>query len=113
MKIGLKALAAFGCAELIWEVLLECLVVRMPNPRVVPVLGRVPYYGLVVNGEEGFAITRFNRLGMRREDENLAPTPGEWRLLALGDSYTEAIHVGDSQTFCARLERLLQARSRQ
>ena len=60
-------------------------------------LGRLLAPGLYVSGQEGFCVTHVNRLGMRNRE--IGPKrPGDYRILMLGDSYTEGFQVGDAQT---------------
>jgi lysophospholipase L1-like esterase len=111
MKIAFKALAAFLLAVIVWEVILQLCFFRLPFPNKVPVLGPVERHGLVVEGIEGYTMTRMNSLGMRGEDEPVPKQPGEFRILVLGDSQTEGNQVADSETYCSQLQRLLQSRT--
>jgi hypothetical protein len=104
-------MAALVCALLVWEVLLECLVVRSPGSVEHPVLGSIPARGILVNGQEGYGIAHINSLGMRGPEIGRRQA-GEYRILTLGDSFTQAVQVGDEQTFCCRLQRALAAKTR-
>lgn len=50
---------------------------------------------------------RFSSLGLRDRERTLAKPAGTCRILVVGDSYTEALQVDASDTFVAKLERLL------
>lgn len=50
---------------------------------------------------------RFNSLGLRDGERTVAKAPGTFRVLVLGDSYTEALQVDAEETFTSKLERLL------
>jgi lysophospholipase L1-like esterase len=49
----------------------------------------------------------FNDMGCRDRDYPLERTPGTWRILALGDSYTQGAGVHAADVFTERLEQLL------
>ena len=49
----------------------------------------------------------FNDMGCRDRDYPLERTPGTWRILALGDSYTQGAGVHAPDVFTERLEQLL------
>ena len=49
----------------------------------------------------------FNDMGCRDRDYPLERTPGTWRILALGDSYTQGAGVHAADVFTERLERQL------
>lgn len=53
-----------------------------------------------------------NSYGLRGREPAVPKTPGVYRILCLGDEQTLAIHVAQAETFTARLERLLQSRSK-
>ncbi|HLJ55425.1 MAG TPA: SGNH/GDSL hydrolase family protein [Chthonomonadaceae bacterium] len=94
---------------MIWEVILECTVVRMPGAQTHPILGRLSGAGLLVHGTEGFSVTHVNTLGMRN-CEIRPKSAAVTRVLVLGDSFTEAYQVGDAQTYCARAGAALRSR---
>jgi len=50
---------------------------------------------------------RTNAFGMMGDDIKVQKDPDTFRILALGDSYTEAIQVPSNKNFCGRLESLL------
>ena len=58
---------------------------------------------------EGAAYIRINRFGFRHGARAPHKPPGTWRVAVLGDSFIEAFQVPEEQTFCAQLERRLQA----
>jgi lysophospholipase L1-like esterase len=59
--------------------------------------------------KEGRAYIRINRYGFRHGDRGPAKPAETWRVAVLGDSFIEAFQVPEEQTFCAQLERRLQA----
>jgi hypothetical protein len=65
--------------------------------------------GTLIQGSEGFAITSINQDGWRGP-EFLAPYPGEVRIIAVGDSFTEALQVADGFTYGDQLSSLLERR---
>ncbi|MBP1763007.1 MAG: hypothetical protein H6Q65_65 [Firmicutes bacterium] len=106
MKAACKLFIALVCALLIWEILLECTMFRSSGATSHPVLGRIPDYGLCLNGREGFSAFSRNRFGFRNPE--IGPKQQDQsRILVLGDSYTEAIQVNNQDTFCSQLEQSL------
>jgi lysophospholipase L1-like esterase len=71
-----------------------------------PVLGKVKSAGVYLWGEEGFGRASINSLGLHGP-EPAPPAAGEHRILALGDSFTEGMAVGDDGTFSAVLQQTL------
>jgi lysophospholipase L1-like esterase len=57
--------------------------------------------------KEGEAYITINRAGLRDREHNLEKAAGTFRIVLLGDSYTEALQVPMEQTFGARLEQEL------
>lgn len=101
-----KACAALLCAWIAWEILLELAVLKSPRHLVHPQLGMIFERGRYLQSAEGFCNTRINSLGMRYGE--IAPKAGgAYRIMALGDSYTEGFQVSDDTTFCALLQRQL------
>jgi GDSL-like Lipase/Acylhydrolase family len=64
--------------------------------------------GYLWNGDASFrsADARINNMGLRGADIEVEPGRRK-RILALGDSYTFGVGVGDAETFCAVLEQAL------
>ena len=54
---------------------------------------------------EGHGYVRINRAGFRDREHELAPAPGRVRIAVLGDSFAEAKHVDQEETFWAIAER--------
>src|SRR5262249_50059101 len=52
------------------------------------------------------ALMRQNNYGLRGADFDPAQSSGKSRVLVLGDSFTEAIHVSEEQSFVGRLNKL-------
>ncbi len=94
LRIMFAALLALA----VWEVILENCVLREPGGASSPVLGRILKPGIYVQGTEGYCRTRMNSLGMRGPE--IGPKSStEYRILMLGDSFTEALQVSDDKTF--------------
>jgi hypothetical protein len=74
-----------------------------------PVLGRIYKEGTYVQGTEGFSRTHINSLGMR-EQEIKTKKKKEVRILALGDSFTEAFQVRDHKIYTNLMEAELNTR---
>ena len=55
---------------------------------------------------------QINREGLRDVEHQYAKPPGVFRILVLGDSFVEAMHVPLESTFPRRLEERLNARRR-
>jgi hypothetical protein len=80
-------------------------------------LERHPTYGFFhVRGYEGWqqsneyvARVRFSQLGLRDPRERYEKPPGTFRILLLGDSFTEAVQVDQRETTAAVLEARLRA----
>ena len=106
-KLLTKFVAALVCSLVLWEVILECAVVRSPGTQTHPDLGRLVSPGLLVHGTEGFSVTHINSLGMRCR-EIQTKSSGSFRVLMLGDSFTEGYQVADGRTFCDRVQAALQ-----
>ena len=101
-----KGVSAFLLALLCIEALLRSFVVCTPAWTQDPILGKIMKPGPFVNGGEGFCRTTIGPYGFRNAE--IPPkTMNEFRLVALGDSSTEANHVSDADTFPKLLEHRL------
>lgn len=103
MKLLLKVILAGLSALLTWQLILMNTVIDTPGTYVHPVLGRIYKSGDNVRGTEGYSRTTINSLGMREEEVQEKKT-NEFRVLALGDSYTEAFQVPDDKMYTTLLE---------
>lgn len=106
MKFILKLGASAVSALLVWEIVLQLFVSKMPMPQSHPILGRISSGGVHVHGTEGFSWYTTNSIGMR-ESEIAPKGSNEYRILVLGDSYTEAAQLFKNKTYTALLERML------
>ena len=108
-------LAGAALSLLLMEVALH-LVEITPVWRVLPVVERElgwpdPDQGYalrpnhqIINVREHRAIATTNSFGLRDNELRLAKSPGVFRVALTGDSVTEALQVGDSQTYEALSE---------
>ena len=106
MKFILKVVIAFIVALLLWEPILENCITKTPGYIVHPVLGRICKQGTYIHGAEGYSRTSINNYGMRGP-EIKNKTDNEYRILVLGDSYTEAFQVSDIDAFPTQLQKKL------
>ena len=98
-----KILFSVFLALFLWEVILQTTLLKNQGYVVHPILGRIYKAGTYVHGSEGHSRTFINRLGMR-DNEIPAKQQNEFRILALGDSYTEAFQVSDEDTYVKVLQ---------
>lgn len=107
MKVALKVLLALIVSLCCTEVLLEAFFYNMP-PRVHDdQLGMVLQPGRYTSSTEGYCRTMLGPHGMRTP--KLGPKqPNEYRVLVLGDSFTEGFQVSDAALFTHQLEVQLQ-----
>lgn len=106
-KLAGKALLALLVALVAWEGILEVTTIRTTGFQQHPELGRILNPGLYVNGQEGYGITKIYAEGAIAQpfpdpNETAAARKAEYRILFLGDSYTEALQVGDQVKFFAK-----------
>ena len=67
----------------------------------------VPNLASVYEREEFRAPVHINSLGFRDREWTIPKPPGTYRIVALGDSFTEGMQVGDDETFSARMREAL------
>ena len=89
MKLILKVLVALIIALVLWEIVLENCVFKTTGYITHPVLGRIYKQGTYIHGTEGYSRTLINSYGMRGPAIK-SKASAEFRVLVLGDSYTEA-----------------------
>ena len=65
----------------------------------------------IINVKERRNKVSTNAFGMRDRSRSIRKPAGTYRVAVMGDSYTEALEVAQSETFTARLERLLNEQS--
>jgi lysophospholipase L1-like esterase len=63
-----------------------------------------PSHSAIYQRDDFRARVSINASGFRGRDFAIPKPPGTWRMLALGDSFTEGMQVNDEETFAARLE---------
>ncbi|MHC0037562.1 SGNH/GDSL hydrolase family protein [Pseudoneobacillus sp. C159] len=106
MKLVLKVIASGISALIVWQLILMNTVINTTGYENHPILGRSYKEGTYLQGMEGFSRTHINHLGMRNE-EIQQKKDREIRILALGDSFTEAFQVSDRIIFTQLLQRHL------
>jgi hypothetical protein len=109
---GSFALVVVGlCGSLLLlEVLARAVVPRRDNRLVFDAeLGwhNAPARQVTYKGEGFVTTTYLNSLGLRAPEPSEAAGAGERRILALGDSMVEGIHVSDQQLVTARIQQVL------
>jgi hypothetical protein len=86
-------------------------VYKTPGRRIDQQFGDVMRSGILISGDEGYCITRIASTGLRAPEPEDAAVYSE-RILFIGDSYTQAIQVMDSDTYVGRVESALRANGR-
>jgi lysophospholipase L1-like esterase len=106
-KLAGKIIFALVVSLVVWEILLRIFVV-VPIPyRHDPAIGWMPKpYSSGLFTLEGRGVCNYNEFGFRGETIG-DKKPGEFRIVALGDSYTEGQQMNIEQTFPAQLQQLL------
>ena len=114
----LPAIAGFALSFLALECLLHAIEMS-PAWRVLPIVEREPGwpdphtgYALrpsqtIINVREQRAKVTTNSAGMRDRERTREKPAATFRVAVTGDSFTEALQVGDDATFTRRAERLL------
>jgi lysophospholipase L1-like esterase len=105
VNIGIinKIVIALILALLCWEALLEFTIIKHPGMLEDKLRGKIYQQGYIVWGEEGFSASAINSLGFRGKE--IPPQKkDEFRIITLGDSFTEALQVPERFTFCNLLQ---------
>lgn len=109
LKFTFKAVLAIACALAVWEIVLELAVCRNTGTYEHKSLGKVKNKGLFIWGEEGYCRLPINSMGMPGYE--IGPKqPGEFRILVLGDSFTEAMNLPLEESYPRLLEKYLSGR---
>jgi lysophospholipase L1-like esterase len=112
MQLFLKILSAVFVSLFLWEIILENTILHDTGSSIHPVLGRVHTQGSYMQGTEGYSRGVINSVGMRGpEIEEKAD--GEYRILTLGDSFTQALYLYDNQVYTHLLEKHLRSDTKQ
>jgi hypothetical protein len=107
MKLIFKILTSLILALVLWEIILQATTEKSHGFTNHPVLGRISKPGNYVFSEEGFSRTKINNIGMRGQD--IKPKEeNEFRIFALGDSYTRGVQVSDDKTYTYLLQKQLE-----
>lgn len=106
MKLFIKMCLAFILSLLLWEVILENCMFKTTGYTFHPYLGRIYKPGTYIHGTEGYSRTTINSHGMRGP-ENYAKKANEFRILVLGDSFTEAFQLPDNEIYTHLLQNRL------
>lgn len=111
MSIFFKIFLAISCSLVLWEIILNFTVIKTPVFKNHPFLGEIYDKGICVWGKEGYSISYVNSLGMRNRE--IAPKRNdEFRILLIGDSYTEGYQVDANKIFAAILEKNLNTKQK-
>ena len=97
------ALVGVAAAFLLANVLTACFILSTPGRRVDPAVGEVWRAGTIVSGTEGYGVSHWGADGTR-EVTRSSKDASSPTVLFLGDSFTEALYVNDSQTFVQILQ---------
>jgi hypothetical protein len=110
LNVGLVAASVFIAGLLAEGALRLAKINTLSNILVVPGKGviRVPGAPYVWR-KEGYSEGHFNSHGFRDVERAWSKPPGVFRIVVFGDSYTDALSVPMESTFCAVLERTLNA----
>lgn len=106
-----EACAGVLVGLLVLNIIVATTVFYSPGRRVDPIFGNVQQPGVFVRGNEGYCITTINSDGFRAEEPSQAMHHAQ-RVLFLGDSYTQASQVMDSDTFVQRVQSAMRGRGR-
>lgn len=99
MKIVLHWLLALLLIIVITELALRILILNPAATQEDPILGWVYKPGAeILHSSEGYARNTLNSLGLNDQESDLLPSP-IYRVLLMGDSYTEAFQVERSHNF--------------
>jgi hypothetical protein len=109
LKILIKICGAGVLSLLLWQLIIMNTMINSTGYVNHPILGRIYKAGTYVHGTEGFSRTKINSLGMRGE-EIQSKKEKEFRVLVLGDSFTEAFQVSDENIYPRLLEKMVKKR---
>jgi hypothetical protein len=110
LKIIFKLVISGVIALIVWEIILANTTINTTGYKDHPELGRIYKKGTYIQGTEGYSRSKINSLGMR-SNEITKKGKNEIRILALGDSYTEAFQVDESNTYTQILEEELKSKT--
>jgi hypothetical protein len=110
LKLAWKIILGLLVSLVAWEILLRIFIV-VPIPyHHDPSIGWMPQpYSSGLFTMEGRGVCKYNEYGFRGDTVG-EKKPGEFRIVALGDSYTEGQQMDIEETYPARLEKLLNER---
>jgi hypothetical protein len=110
LKLAWKIVLGFIVSLVAWEILLRIFIV-VPIPyHHDPLIGWMPKpYSSGLFTIEGRGVCKYNEFGFRGDTIG-EKKPGEFRIAALGDSYTEGQQIDIEETYPAQLEQLLNER---
>lgn len=98
MKITFKILFALILSIICWEFILETTIIKHPGTNFDNERGQIYKSGVYLFGEEGFSFNHINKLGLRAP-EIKPKSKDEYRIIFLGDSFTESLHVPQNKSF--------------
>ncbi|MFK7696912.1 hypothetical protein [Paenibacillus sp. HJGM_3] len=106
MKIISKILVSGLLALLIWELILQNTIISTTGYSNHPVMGKILNEGTYLQGSEGFSRTKIFPNGVVGK-----PVPSDmnerYRILVLGDSFTEGVQVSDQDKYSNLTELIL------
>lgn len=105
--LAIKFISVFLASCLIWDFIIGSFIQTYPQTKEHPLYGLIPREGeKIVWGTEGYGIGIINNYGLLGENIEDKKN-GEFRILVLGDSYTEALQVMPEQKYVYLLEKKL------
>lgn len=106
MKIFIRNLAILCVVLLLTEIMLRAFILSPSRSIYHPLLGSIWQSNTtLLSSDEGYSHLNLNSYGLNDTEPNLR---AHRRILALGDSYTAAVHVPQNKNYTALLEHYLQ-----
>lgn len=108
MKIKLLISSGILCSLLLTITLEIWLRLKLPKSCVLrhPLLHHAfrPNCQTTETNQDYSMTYKYNSVGLRDKDYNPSPEPGKFRIIMLGDSFTEGVGVADKDTFSTLIE---------
>lgn len=87
------------------------LVSRLNKGETIPIILHKPYANSVINRPDFKFVHKYNSLGLRGNEEDAKNNSDHFRIISLGDSFTEGVGVPEDSTWTKLLESKLNERS--